>query len=306
MALTRDEIANEHARRKLARAGFNEQGEPLSPPPEDGGDEVEPEHEDPAAKYEQELQALRDQLSAANGRVGPTQAELEDYRRANADLRARLTEKEASYQQELNRLKAEMERTTPLTPADVLSEEEAADLDPSLLNAVMKLADAVAKKRIPQVDVRSETLKLLQEREHNKVQEYRNRVLTDPTRGLHQLAQLTQDQAFQRWSSEDDNDMEGPVRMLLAADSTEEIDRYQRIIARRIERFKAAQKEQASRHNGSPADASTRLATGMRRNPDKPLTDAETEKKLNEARRLSRSASREDRRKAQAIIDSLS
>lgn len=307
--MNRTELANERARKKLERAGFDEEGNLLATEETDieEVEEVVEDEVDDDSHYKQRIRELESQLAAANGRVGPTQAELDDYRRANAELRSQLSGRESTYQQEIERLRAELEdRNAQVNIEDLLDEDERDVFDPTLLKVVTKLADAVAKKRIPKVDVRAEALKLLQERDTNKVQEYRNKVLTDPTKGLHQLAQLSQDPTFQQWSSEDDNDMEGPVRMLLAATSTEEIDRYQRIISRRIDRFKAARKDQASRRQGNSADAAIRLATGMRRNPDKQMSASDMQVKLAEAKRLARSPNRADQQKARALLDSLS
>ncbi|KMQ97343.1 hypothetical protein RF55_2316 [Lasius niger] len=319
MAMTREDIAKEHARRKLARAGLDAQGNPseadsevqendILEQPASSAEEVQEEDTAPQTNpFEARVQQLELQLAAANGRVGPTQAELEDYRRANTELRQQLSSRETNLQQEIQRLQSELEdRNAQVNLEELLDPDEREAFDPALLSVVTKVADAIAKKRAPKVDVRAETLKLLQERDTARVNEYRNRVLTDPTRGLHQLASLSQDQRFHQWTADDENDMEGPVRMLLAATSTEEIDRYQRIISRKIDKFKTTLKTPASRQESNPADAASRIAAGMRRNPESKMSEAEVQAKLNEAKRLSRSSSRADRAKAQSIINSLS
>lgn len=305
---TQAEIALERANKKLAQNGFNPDGSRMEDAADDeaefdleGEEDEEDEEEDlQESPTQRRLREMQQQLDAANSRVAPIQ-------RSEAELRDRLaTEKNAAalreqqMQDEMKALREQLEeRNSKLELEDILSEDERADMDPATLNIVMKLADAVAKKRMPTVDVRSETLKLLAEQKHNEVDNYRKRVLTDPGRGLHQLTELTQDPTFLDWTKDEDNDMDSVVNSLLQARSTEEVDRYAKIISKRIVKFKETRKPQRE------ADARGSGEITMRRKPKGKLSDAELTAKMQEVKRLSRSKNRKDLDRAQQILNEI-
>lgn len=244
------------------------------------------------------IRQLEADLSAANNRAAPEQQraqEMRDLWQASERERQRIEQEAAA---RIEALEAQLNAAQPAFNVDsVLTDEDRERFDPETLKVITKIAEGIAKAHTPKVDVRGETLRTLQEQEQNRVNEYRKKVLTDPTRGLHQLAQLSRDPAFQAWAADEDNDMESVVTSLLNAKSTEEIDRFAKIVAKRINRFKE--------RNNKPTDARTSLANGMRREGKPRLTEAEVNAKLKEATRLSRSRNPADRQKAQQILNEL-
>lgn len=328
---TAAEIAQQQADRRLARAGFNPDGSPMgstppakNTPPDDETDDErlarEEEEEEERQRLEaeggdgggdddderaREIAALRQQLSALQGRVVPAQRDADDFRRLLQGEQLRNQQLQADRDREVQELRAQLDaKNSQISLEEVLSEEEREGLDPAMLQVVLKLADAVALKRAPKVNGRAEALAVIEEREQQRVVEHRNKVLTDPARGLHQLSDLAYDQKFVDWCKEDDNEVDSVLQSLLNAKSTEEIDRYARIVSRKIAKFKEGTK--ASRRDTPNADARTRLTEGMRRNPKPKLTPAEADAKFAEAKRLSRSSNPADRAKAQAILTDLS
>ena len=336
---TAAEIAQQQADRRLARAGLNPDGSPLGSkpparaaviPPDDETDEErlarEEEEEEERLRLEaegggdgggdggddgegeddraQEIADLRQQLAALQGRLAPTQRDAEDFRRLLQGEQLRNQQLQAQRDREVQELRDQLEqRNSQINLEDVLTDEEREGLDPAMLQTVLKLADAVAQKRAPKSNARAEALAVLEEREQAKVTEYRNKVLTDPARGLHQISELAYNAKFTAWCKEDDNEVDSVLQSLLDAKSTEEIDRYARIVSRKIAKFKEGTK--ASRPAAN-ADARTRLAAGMRRNPAPKMTAAEADAKFAEAKRLSRSSNPADRAKAQTILADLS
>ena len=303
------EIAQAREARKLAQAGFKPDGSPLDAAPggDTGGDDDDRGDDDDGRggdddgrddPLQQQIADLQRQLSAANGRAAPSQQQAEEYRRLWQMSEAQRQQEQNELRQQIASLQERMEATNNVFDVNsALTEEERDAIDPALLQTVVKLADKIAQHRAPKIDVRSEAVRVLEEREAAKVVAHRNQVLNDPARGLHQLGALSNDPEFIAWLREDENDMDSVVNSLLAAKSTEEVDRYAKIVAKRIVKFKERAKK--------PADARTSLATHMRRTPGQKLTAAETEAKLHEAKQLARSRNPADRVKAQQIINSM-
>jgi hypothetical protein len=297
------ELAQAREARKLRQAGFDPEGNPLDPSLlDDPNQHGDPDEQDPAGDDPSQLRAeideLRRQLDATNGRVAPTQRQSEEYRQLWQQTEAARQREQAELRKEIESLRMRLEESQNVFDVtQVLTEEERAAIDPALLNTVTKLADRIAQHRAPKIDVRSEALRVMEERETNRVNTYLHGVLNDPARGLHQLSQLSNDPEFRAWLQEDDNDMDSVVNSLLASKSTEDVDRYARIVAKRILKYKERSKK--------PADAKTSLSQHMRREAKTKLTDAEVSAKVNEAKHLARSRNPADRAKAQQILNSL-
>ena len=265
-------------------------------PPNLGGD---PNGDGGENSLQAQVADLQRQLLALQGRVGPAQRSADENRQLAQLEREQRERERAELQARIDALEEQLARKTePFSLQSVLSEDEIRDIDPLVLSAATKIAEALVKKNIPKVDVRAETLKTLQERETQRVAQYRVKVLSEPTRGLHKLAQLAYDPEFIAWSREDDNDVDSVVASLMAASSTEEIDRYAKIVAKRINAFQ-------TRKKAPPTDARPSLSGHMRRGERPRLTEAEINAKINQAKQLARSRNPADRAKAQAILNDL-
>lgn len=313
------ERAQQQEERRLARAGLNPDGSPMNgqrpvnqreeeedDDDDDNGDGGEGggsndgndgDVDDPA-ELRRQLAKLQTDLAAANNRAAPEQQRAQEMRDLwQASERARL-EAEENARARIEELQAQLDAQRPaFNVRDVLSEDEISVFDENTLNAIIKISEGIAKSAVPKVDPRAAALQVLEEREMNKVINYRNKVLNDPTRGLHQLGQLAHDPAFQAWSNEEDNDMESVVTSLLNAKSTEDVDRFAKIVAKRIVKFKE--------RTSPPTDTRTSLGNGMRRSGKPRMTEAEVNAKLKEATQLSRSRNPADREKAQRILNEL-
>jgi hypothetical protein len=298
------EQAQERENAKLARAGLKPDGTPLNANADDQDDDRDddtPDDDTPDDDNLSEIEQLRRDLAAISGRVAPVQRDADE-------LRSRLTtEREAREREvrerdeQISALRQQLESTAkPIALSDLLSEDELKDIDPRLAELVMKMADGIAKQRAPKIDARAEALQVLDERERTRVTDHRQKVLTDPARGLHQLGTLAYDPKFIAWSNEDDNDVESVVNSLLNAKSTEEIDRYAKIVAKRIAAFKESLK--SSRQTTDPKKS---LADHMRRGAQPKLTSQEVNAKLAQAKNLARSHNPADRKKAQALLAEL-
>lgn len=301
--------AKQREDRKLRQAGFNPDGtrieglddDDTNPNPNLNPDDDDDKGIKPPIKSAREIE-LETQLAAMQGRVGPSQQQADEYRRLlDIEQTARRNENKQR-DEEIKALREDLEkRNTSINIEEILTEEERADLDPNMLKTVAKLADAIAQRRAPKVDTRAETLRILAERDAQNVVDYRQRVLTDPTRGLHQLGTLAYDPAFVAWSEDEDNDVNSVVTSLLNAKSTEEVDRYARIVAKRIVKFKE--------HKAAPpqpADTRPALGSHMRREAAPKLTEEQVNQKLAQAKQLARSSSPADQKKAKELLAEIS
>jgi hypothetical protein len=307
------ERAAQQEARALARAGLTPDGTPAAKSSfaanEDDQQEQQEQQDDQqqddnrgadpdAALLREQIDKLQADLAAANNRAAPEQRRAAEMQELWQAAERNRIEAERRAQEQIDALQAQLDAARPAFDLKtVMSEDELSAFDESTLNAIVKISEGIAKAYVPKVDARSETLKVLQERDAEKVERHRKMVLTDPTRGLHQLAQLSYDPAFQAWSQEDDNDMESVVTSLLNAKSTEEVDRFAKIVARRIAKFKE--------RTSPPTDMKTSLGNGMRRSGKPRMTEAEVKTQLAEATRLSRSRNTADRAKAQQILNDL-
>lgn len=308
------ERAQERERRKLVAAGIDPDSGGLLGNNPDGDPDGDPDDGDPAANRRppangdqtaEEIEELRQQLAererqlaALQGRVAPSQQQADEFRTLWQESERQRQIREREQQEQIEALQAQLDASRPAFDINsILTEEDRATFDQSTIDLVVRVADGIAKARVPKIDPRAETLKVLQEREQQRVDDYRRRVLTDQTRNLHKLSELSYNPEFQSWAREEDNDMESVVNSLLNAKSTEEVDRFAKIVDRRIAKFKERTKQ--------PTDARTSLGNGMRRNPAPKLTDAEVQEKLAKAKVLARSRNPADRAKAQQILDEL-
>ncbi len=319
---TATEMAQERAEAKLRRAGLNPQGTPLDEPSGTGGDDYEDldpaeadevfqpsSEDDEKALLRSEIEAVRQQLSALQGRVAPAQQELELQRTEARVLRQRLEQAERDRQDEIERLKQELEeKRNPLDLKDLVDENDLQNFDAETLQIFAKIADKVVQRRTPKIDARAEALRALQERDEQRVQTYRERVLLDPARGLHNLDALSRDPRFMQWAQSDDVDLDSTLNSLLRARTEDDVDRYAKIASRKIAQYNAQSKSQAGSNRSAPSgtDPNVRLTAGMRRGSVQRETDAQRDAKLAEARRLSRSSNLHDRNKAKAILESIS
>lgn len=251
-----------------------------------------PEEHDSAAELRAELTRVKQDLAAANGRTAPVQRDLETYRQLVVELQRNLDAQRA----ELEQLRSHKQETV-FDPADVLDAEELEEIDPLVLKAMSKIATA----RRSDTSVEEEVARVLAQRQQQELKEYREQALL--SRDLSDIVVLRNDPNFIAWAEQEDNDVESVVTMLLGAGTKPAIDKYARLLKRKIDDYRDSIKAPSGRTSAS--DANTSIAAGMRRKQTSQLTDKELDNRLAQARRLARSRSAEDRKKASTILNSL-
>lgn len=328
------QLAQSLADRKLARAGVpsseedeaQEITDDLAPPVEDetkvessedsqdeslfedeGEDEAESEgtEQDEPTPLEQELEALRQrltqrehELASLQGRLAPTQQRLSESETLAETYHRQLQATQAEKDAEIARLQAQIEENSRRDITDLLTEEEKELLDPEAVEVLIRMTDELIKRRVPKIDIEAEVERKLQERETQKIDDYRRQILSDPSRGLHELVILSENPEFNDWLKQDGNESFNlHVTALLRANSTSEIDKHARIIARKINQFK-----KPTQNSPKKADPRQSLKDKMRRRPNRRMSEAEVKEKLAEANRLVRAGRIAE---AKAIHDSI-
>lgn len=271
--------------------------------PDDDDDDDDTGEPDDLTAAQDELAALKHQMAALQGRLTPAQQQGDEYRRLYQEEQSTRTRERQQLEAKLQELTGKMEEMqTSSNLEDLLSEEERDLFDSDQLKAVAKIADTIAKRRIPNVDVRAATLQVLEERKAQEVKAYRDDYLTDTSRGLSDLSTLASTPKFQEWLNGEDNDDFDPlVNSFLSAKSEKEIDRLGKAIARRVAKFKESRGKPAASRK---PDATTSRTSKLQRRPQAPSNE-EMKSQLAEAKRLARSRNADDQKRAREILDSL-
>ena len=299
---TPKELAEAAERRKLKMAGLEE---PAPLEEEDGlpleeEDDLPLEEEDDLPKSDPRLAKLEQDFRAMSERVAPLQRQNEQLREVWQQERLDRADEKARMEAELNHLRKQLDNKQ-LDDVDVLeglSPEELDMLDPEVVKVLTKLTKTAVGKMTRQPDVRSEVLRTLEEREYQRVGEYRRRLLVDPKRGLHKLAELSYNPAFTEWAK--DTGVESFVSSLMGATSTEEVDRFTKMIAGKLNEWNALAKGSTPSPNGRSS-----LGQHIRRQPRNAISEKEFAEKAAEVKRLIRSRSPADRKRAQTLMKEL-
>lgn len=328
------ERADRHEARRLRIAGLNPDGTPINslasapdddddsvPAPDDNNDPAPDDDNDPApdddnndpapddvsalktalTSAQQELESLKRDMLAMQGRVAPSQRDAEMARGMWLESERQKQELQA----EIDRLKEQAAAAPAPTDIDVstvLSEQELADIDPIVLAAIKKVATAIAAQAAPpRIDVEAEVNKVRQKQDQEKVKNHRVVVLTDKNRNVSKLSGLMADAKFAEWYQTEGEVLESVMSSLLNATSTEAVNRYAKAADREIERYLDQNKPREL-----PLDTSTKqLSVHARREAPTKLSPAEIEAKSAEAKRLSRSRKPADQKRAGELFAEL-
>lgn len=263
------------------------------PPLDD--DITPPGDNDRVAKLERDFRAMTE-------RVAPLQRQSEQMRDLWQQERiARETEK-ARYEAEMQALRDQLsnKQFDDIDISDALSEEELEMLDPEMAKLLTKLTKTAVKRMTPNVDIKGEVARVLQEQEAQRVSDYRRRILVDPKKGLHKLAELSYNPTFATWAK--DTGMESFVASLMSSTNTEEVDRFAKIIASKLNDWHVEAKggKKAPEANSKPA-----VGNYMRRQSQGSLSEKEIAEKTDEIKRLARSRNPADRKQAHALMQEL-
>ena len=305
------ELAQAAEARKLRMSGVQNtppgDDEDLDPPGDDedldppGDDEdLDPPNDDDTISNR--FSKLERDFHAMSRRVAPLQQQSEQMRDLWQQERIARDADRARHEAELQALREQLssKQLDDIDISDALSEEELELLDPEMAKLLTKLTKTAVKRMTPSIDVKGEVARVLQEQEAQRVADHRRRILVDPKKGLHKLADLSYNPAFASWAKE--TGMESFVASLMSSSSTEEVDRFAKIIASKLNDWHVEAKggKKAPEANGKPA-----VGHHMRRQAPVSLSEKELADKTDTIKRLARSRNPADRKRAQELMQEL-
>lgn len=256
--------------------------------------------------------AMQQQLDAALGRVAPLQQQLEQYRStaetlqaSNAALQAKLMEV-----QDATTKRAAQEAAASFDPFEGMSADELAMIDPAVISAMRRSAQAALAKATVQVgDPRALIAQTLQERDTRQLKAFQQSVSEEL-----QLLQLGSDPKFQQFLSTDDSaDM-----LLNSFAQATDIDAAQKLATRvrtMLKRYRAAAPGASASAGNNTPDPQDRLSAHMSRSGNQsaaPGANGQTRnvltpEQVKDIRRQAQALTRQRRFKdAQALLDKLS
>ena len=303
---------------QAAEARKNRMAAKNNPPPDDNDDDLNPDDDDlnpddddlnpddddlnPGGSNDDRIDKLQRDFRAMTERVAPLQRQSEQMRDLWQQERIARDADKARHEAELQALRDQLssKQFDDIDISDALSEEELELLDPDMAKLLTKLTKTAVKRMTPNIDVKGEVARVLQEQEAVRVSEHRRRILVDPKKGLHKLADLSYNPTFANWAKE--TGMESFVASLMSSTSTEEVDRFAKIIASKLNDWHVEAKggKKAPETNGKPA-----VGHHMRRQAQGSLTEKELAAKTDEIKRLARSRNPADRKQAQILMQEL-
>lgn len=291
--------------RKMKQANKDPNEDPIGDPPVGGSSDDNMN----ISKYEYEnmrstINKLQNDLKATEGRVIPTQ-------QSNASMEQAMRMMEQQHQAELedlrNQLKAyqdkEESEKAQFTADEVinsLTEEERDMFDEDQLKVFAKMTATMASRSSSSANIENTVSSIMQKRELDKVEAYRNELLGDKSRPTSKILQMSNDPAFQAWAL-DNYDVKTSISNFLSARTMKEVDDSAKHLVKRINDY------QTQRPNNQDA-VTTAINSAMARrgnNQRSQLTEAEVKERMNQLKMLSRSKSPADRDKAKALYNEL-
>lgn len=229
-------------------------------PPEQNNDD-----DDRFNKLTAELRQVRNELDAAKGRVIPEQ-------RRSAALETSLQQLTTQYDRERDEWKREREELMrqleeqaqkDFRPEDLLSEEERERLDPDMLTAFAKIAQAAAKRAMPKTNVEGTIRDYMQQERTKELEDYKQDQLSNPKRNVSKLETLIDSTQFTNWL-DDNKDVQYTAQALKLARTKREVDDAMKVLDKRLNDF--FEETKGSTRSRQTTDAkTTSLDTHMRR-----------------------------------------
>lgn len=217
-----------------------------------------------------EMAKLRNQLKAAMGRIGPEQQRNAALEAALVAERQRNEAQMQEMQRALDTANAQLEelRTKDISVEDLLTDEEKENIDPNLLGIIKKVSVALAKHVAPKTDVKGILEQEFAKREQQRVENYRNRILSNRNLPISKIQSLAQKDDFRAWV-ENNVDVKYGLSAFLNGKSTDDIDDAVSALNKRIGDYYDQQKRSKNRQPAGTDAVTASLQNAMRREPHK-------------------------------------
>lgn len=325
--MTQQSFAQQRASEKLARRGlrYNEAGDIEAIPKADGAtDNVADDATITAAAatpmptpaadtkdYRAEYERLQADFQALQGRVAPAQRDADTfkglYETSSRELQAAREAKDAEMadlRRQLDEATTARERKSIEAEIDeLISEEDKAAIDPSVLALVRKTMTKFAARPAPAaVDHDAIVARALAERDKKTVDAHRNKMLADANTELGKLKALSQDAEFNAYC-EENPEVDMTLTHFLHASTTADIDRYARAANRLISAYRTGKMSTADTRTADPKSAGgSVLQSALARTAAVKMSKEQVRQKLAEFKQLIRNKTPESKAKAEKLM----
>jgi hypothetical protein len=271
--------------------------------------------QDKAVANDQELRTMFAQLQADHealkGRLAPAQRDADNYRGLYETSSRELNAAREQTQSELAELRLQLDEATTARERksieaeieELISEEDRAAIDPSVLAVIRKVAGKFAGgKPAAAVDHNMLVEKALAERERKTIDAHRNRMLADQNTELGKLKQLSQDAAFNAYC-EENPEVDMTLTHFLHASTTADIDRYARAANRLISAYRTGKTPTEATRAADPKSAGgSVLQSALARTAAVKMSEEQLREKTREFKQLIRNNNPESKAKAKLLM----
>jgi hypothetical protein len=264
-----------------------------------------------AKDYKAEFERLQADFQALQGRVAPTQRDADTfkglYETSSRELQAARDAKDA----ELSELRQQLQEATTARERksiedeidELISDEDKAAIDPSVLALVRKTMSKFAARPAPAaVDHDAIVARALADRDKKIVDAHRSKMLADANTELGKLKALSQDPEFNAYC-EENPEVDMTLTHFLHASTTADIDRYARAANRLISAYRTGKTPAADTRAADPKSAGgSVLQSALARTAAVKMSEEQVRQKTNEFKQLIRNKNPESKAKAALLM----
>jgi hypothetical protein len=264
-----------------------------------------------ALDYKAEYERMKADMEALKGRLAPAQRDADTFRGLYETSSRELNSAREQTASELADLKRQLDEATSAKQRksieaeieELISEEDRAVIDPSVLAVIRKVAGKFASSATPAATVDHNQLveKALAERDKKNVDAHRNRMLADTNTEIGKLKALSQDAEFNAYC-EDNPEVDMTLTHFLHASTTADIDRYARAANRLISAYRTGKAPKDVRAADPKSAGGSVLQSALARTAAGKMSEEQVRSKMREFKQLIRNNDPDSKAKAKAIM----
>lgn len=264
-----------------------------------------------SADYKSQFERLQADFQALQGRLSPAQRDADTFRglyetsgRELQTVRETKDAEMAELRRQLDEATTARERKSIEAEIDeIISEEDKAAIDPSVLALMRKVAGKFAGgKAAPAIDHDAIVARALADRDKKTIDAHRNRMLADANTEIGKLKALSQDTEFNAYC-EENPEVDMTLTHFLHASTTADIDRYARAANRLISAYRTGKTPAADTRAADPKSAGgSVLQNALARTAAVKMSEDQLRQKTNEFKQLIRNKTPESKAKAALLM----
>lgn len=277
-------------------------------PPVDTAPATQPDYT--IEQLQEQLEAERHARAAIQGRLAPTQQDLDNMRQLLKQQQERDAKQAAELEELRRQLSTQQQQDSQAAVRqavlEAMSEEERAEYDEGFIDLVSRIGYAAAQRVAPQIDVQAEVASALKRQEDERLQEYRAQVITDPKSLVSKLQTISNDASFIAWL-EDNPDLNYHIDGLAFSRTTKDINKFAKSTERHLKAYfdHIAPGTKPTRTEDPTPTGGGDLERAMDRRHSGQRSPQDTARLQQQIADLSRSRNPDDRAKALDLIQQL-